>query len=199
MQGCSEAVELGAGRGVPCETRCVSADRLPTAAAMGRRQAAEKSPGLGGKREGGEHLALQSRWRLHETVDRVGKRGCGEPQVVGPVGSVWVTGHWGGGDGLQGVPRAVREKVVRDPWGMGDWNQVEGAGHEGSFRRWATKAESSFILCPQERGRLKEGFLAGSVGRDQPEGLTGPWVKGQAGAAPRGRGLSILRGAGGRL
>lgn len=72
-QGCSEAVELGAGRGVPCETRCVSADRLPNRRRpWGRRQAAEEPPGPGGKTRLREHLALQSRWRLHETVGPCG-------------------------------------------------------------------------------------------------------------------------------
>lgn len=75
---------------------------------------------------------------------------------------------------------------------------VEGAGHEGSFRRWATKQSRAFHPVPAGEGLIERGVPGrASWVETSREGLTGPWVKGQAGAAtPRGRGLSIPPGAG---
>lgn len=192
----------GAGRRPPpaaWETRCVSADRLRDwrrprgrrgeARASGANEpAAGGTPGAAGPAEAaGDPGAV---W-----VDGA----VGEPQVVGPIGSVWVTGAGREEEGaLDDSPRGCERK-----------GRPGSAGHESILELWlkvramraaSGRGEGSRVELhpvPAGEGPVERGVPGrASWVETSRAGLTGPWVKGQARAAPGTPGGSAAVGLG---
>ncbi|XP_059734452.1 collagen alpha-2(I) chain [Bos taurus] len=180
------------------ETRCVNADRLPNRRRpWGRRQAAGKAQASGENEAAGTPGAVVSKEAARDRGTVWVNGAVGEPQVVGPVGSVWVTGT------------GEEETVYRSPPGCERKGRPGSLGHGSILELWlkvqALRAASGggqrsrveLHPVPAGEGPIERGVPGrASWVETSREGLTGPWVKGQAGADPRGRGLSIPPGPG---
>ncbi|XP_073737643.1 LOW QUALITY PROTEIN: uncharacterized protein [Callorhinus ursinus] len=191
----------GAGRRPPTaarETRCVGANRLrdrrrprgrraEAGAAGASEPGASGTPGAAGPVEAaGDPGAV---W-----VDGA----VGQPQVVGPVGSVWVTGT--GGEEEDG-------RFLRVPRGCERKGRPGSTGHESILELWlkvqAMRAASGcgegsrveLHPVPAGEGPVERGVPGrASWVETSRAGLTGPWVKGQARAAPGAPGGSAAMG-----
>ncbi|KAM9746898.1 uncharacterized protein ACBT57_010681 [Dama dama] len=180
------------------ETRCVSADRLPSRRRpWGRRQAAGRAQASGENEAAGTPGPAGSVEAARDRGTVWVNGAVGEPQVVGPVGSVWVTGT-GEEETLYRSPRGCERKGRPGSMGHGSilelWLKVQAlrAASGGGQR-----SRVELHPVPAGEGPVERGVPGrASWVETSREGLTGPWVKGQAGAAPRGRGLSIPPGPG---
>ncbi|XP_064127692.1 collagen alpha-2(I) chain [Loxodonta africana] len=191
------------GRGTKRESRfsvwgtgCVNAERLQECRRpRGRRPAAEPAEAVGAKAALGAPGIARSiaAARDPETVWVNGA--VGEPQVVGPIGSVWVTGT------------GIEETDYRSPLGCERKGRPGSLGHGSILELWlkvqAMRAASGYgeesrvelYPVPAGQGPVERGvpgqasWVETSLG-----GLTGPWVKGQARAVPRATGIPVTKG-----
>ncbi|XP_048965678.1 collagen alpha-1(I) chain [Canis lupus dingo] len=191
----------GAGRrarGAAWEARCVSADGPPGFGQPPGTGAAAGAAGAGGPEAAGSPGAAAPVARAPGVVWVDGA--VGEPQVVGPVGSVWVTGAG---------REAEREGAAGpSPRGCERKGRPGSAGHESILELWlkvqAVRAASG--CGAGSRVQLHPVPVEGPLERGIPgraswvetsrAGLTGPWVKGQDGVAPRAPGRSAAPGPG---
>ncbi|XP_044768437.1 collagen alpha-1(I) chain-like, partial [Neomonachus schauinslandi] len=196
----------GAGRRPPraaWETRCVSADRLRDRRRPRGRRAEAGAAGAAGASEPGASGTPGAAGPVEAAGDpgAVWVDGAvGQPQVVGPVGSVWVTGT--GGAEEEGAPSP-------SPRGCERKGRPGSTGHESILELWlkvqAMRAASGcgegsrveLHPVPAGEGPVERGVPGrASWVETSRAGLTGPWVKGQARAAPGAPGGSAAVGLG---
>ncbi|XP_045381968.1 collagen alpha-2(I) chain [Lemur catta] len=178
------------------ETRCVSAGRLQDCRRpWGRRQAAETAD-ASGENEASETPGIAGLLEAARDPGAVWVNGAvGEPEVVGPAGSVWVTGS------------GEEETEDRSPRGCERKGRPGSLGHESILQLWlkvqAMRAASGcgegsrVELHPAGEGPVERGVPGrASWVETSCGGVTGPWVKGQARVFPQASGLSTAMGLG---
>ncbi|XP_047615319.1 collagen alpha-2(IV) chain [Phacochoerus africanus] len=181
------------------ETHCVSAERLQDCRGQwGRRQAAGTAQAAGANEVAGTPGTAGSMEAARDPGTVWVNGAVGIPQVVGPVGSVWVTGSG-----------EEEESVYRSPRGCERKGRPGSMGHESILELWlkvqAMRAASGcgegsrveLHPVPAGEGLLERGIPGrASWVETSRGGLTGPWVKGQGRAAPGAAGIAIALGLG---
>lgn len=181
------------------ETRCVSAEKLQDRPQpWGRRRVAETSKAAGANEASGTPASAGSIEAARDPGAVWVNGAVGEPQVVGPSGSVWVTGTG-----------EEEESIYRSPRGGERKGRPGSMGHESILELWlkvqAMRAASGcgegsrveLHPVPAGEGPVERGVPGrASWVETSRGGLTGPWVKGQARSDPQASGISTAGGLG---
>ncbi|KAF6298868.1 hypothetical protein mRhiFer1_008920 [Rhinolophus ferrumequinum] len=179
------------------ETRCVSAERLQDG--RQRRRAAETVEAEGAN-EASETPGPAGSIEAARDPGAVLVNGdVGEPQVVGPAGSVWATG----------IGEEEEEAFCRSPRGCERKGRPGSMGHESILELWlkvqAMRAASGcgegsrveLHPVPAGEGPVERGIPGRASWIETSRGgLTGPWVKGQARTVPQASGISAATDVG---
>ncbi|XP_054565714.1 collagen alpha-2(IV) chain [Eptesicus fuscus] len=172
-------------------TRCVSAEK-PQGCRQpcGGRRAAETAEGPGANEASRTPGTAGSTEAAKDPGAVLVNGAAGEPQVVGPAGSVWVTGT---GD--------EEQPAYRSPRGCERKGRPGSMGHESILELWlkvqAMRAASGcgegsrveLHPVPAGEGPVERGVPGrASWVETSRRGLTGPWVEGQVRAVPQASG-----------
>uniref|UniRef100_A0A9L0RZ85 Uncharacterized protein n=1 Tax=Equus caballus TaxID=9796 RepID=A0A9L0RZ85_HORSE len=181
------------------ETSCVSAERLQDCRRpWGRRRAEETAEAAGANAASGTPATAGSTEAAGDPGTVWVNGAVGEPQVVGPAGSVWVTGTGEEEETVYRSPRCCERKGR--PGSMGHESILELWLKVQAMRAASGCGEGSRVELhpvPAGGGPVERGVPGrASWVETSRVGLTGPWVKGQAGAVPRATGVSTAAGLG---